>query len=149
MVVSLPGLTSQMVGSGSGSSGTLATKLPPREDLECDDGPPCCLRTALPWWPPALPLMAVTTPLNPPPTPEEVATDPPGCRPATTTAGAVNEADGRKEEEDEEADREGKGSTGVAVAVAIVDVRESLTTAASRDEAEMAAIDGDGDCDGE
>lgn len=141
MVVSLPGLTSQMVGSGSGSSGTLAIKLPPREDLECEDGPPCCRRTALPWWPPALPPMA--TPLYPPPPPEEAGTEP-GVRPAAT-AGAVREADGRKEEEDEEAEREGKGSTGVAVAVAIVDVKESLTTATSSDVAEMAAIDGDGD----
>jgi hypothetical protein len=85
--------------------------------------------------------MAVTTPLYPPP--EDAGTKP-GVRPATT-AGAVNEADGRKEEEDEEAEREGKGSTGVAVAVASVDVRESLTRAPSREEAEMAAIDGDGD----
>ncbi len=144
MVVSLPGLTSQTVGSGSGSSGTLTTKLPPTEDLECEDGPPCCRRTALPWWPPALPPMA--TPLYPPPPPPEEAGTEPGVRPAAvTTAGAVREADGRKEEEDEEAEREGKGSTGVAVAVAMVDVRESLTTLASSDEAEMAAIDGDGD----
>lgn len=89
----------------------------------------------------------MATPLYPPPPPppEEAGTEP-GVRPAAvTTAGAVREADGRKEEEDEEAEREGKGSTGVAVAVAIVDVSESLTTLASSDEAEIAAIDGDGD----
>lgn len=80
---------------------------------------------------------AVDTPLKP----VEVAATEPVL--AEGTAGAASEADGRKEEEDEEADKEGKGSTGVAVAK--VDVNESLTTAASSDVAEMAAIDGDGD----
>ena len=147
MVVSLPGFTSQMAGSGSGSSGALA-KLPPREPLEWVDGPPCCLSTALPWWWWCWwwTLVAVATPLK---AAEEAGTEP--GRPAADV-GVAAEVDGRKEEEDEEADKEGKGSTGVAAAVGPVEASDSLAMAASRDETEVAArapIDGEGDCEGE
>ncbi len=74
------------------------------------------------------------------------------ARPPADDGAAAEEADGRKEEEDEEEDKEGRGSTGVAAVVVAIEANDSLATAASREEAEVAArapIDGEGDCDGE
>lgn len=63
------------------------------------------------------------------------------------------EADGKKDEDDEEEDKEGKGSTGVGVALAALEAKDSLATAASNEETDVAArpptIEGEGDCEGE
>lgn len=88
---------------------------------------------------------AAVTPLKP----GVAAGTEPGLGPVRAVAGVAAEADGRKEEEDEEEDKEGKGSTGVAVALAAFDAKDSLATAASKEETEVAAspppMDGEGD----
>ena len=135
MVVSLPGLTSQVAGSGSGSSGTFGA---PKEVLECEVGPPCCRRTALAWWLLATEVAAADTPLNP-----------------GVVAGRAEEtgrpASGTNEDEEEEEDKEGRGSTGVADVLAAVEVSDSLAT--SKEDTEVAAnprtMEGEGDEDGE